>query len=107
SALHTADLLPFNPSLENYQAIFREQPFARNIGNSLFVAVSTVALSLALAVSAGYALARVAFRGRGLLLALILAVSMFPQVAVLSGLFEVIRALGLYNNPLSLTFSYL
>jgi trehalose/maltose transport system permease protein len=107
SALHTADLLPFNPSLENYQAIFREQPFARNILNSLFVAASTVALSLALAVTAGYALARVAFRGRGLLLALILAVSMFPQVAVLSGLFEVIRALGLYNNPLSLTFSYL
>jgi trehalose/maltose transport system permease protein len=49
----------------------------------------------------------VAFRGRGLLLGTILAVSMFPQVAVLSGMFELIRTLGLYNNLLGLVFAYL
>jgi trehalose/maltose transport system permease protein len=49
----------------------------------------------------------VAFRGRGLLLGTILAVSMFPQVAVLSGMFELIRSLGLYNNLLGLVFAYL
>ncbi|MEO1277130.1 MAG: carbohydrate ABC transporter permease, partial [Pseudomonadota bacterium] len=49
-------------------------------------------------VTAAFALARVHFRGRGLLLVTILSVSMFPQVAVLSGMFELIRSLGLYNS---------
>jgi len=56
--------------------------------------------------TAAYALGRVQFRGRGAVLMIVLGVSMFPQVAVLSGLFEVIRALNLYNDPLSLIFSY-
>ncbi|QYU70951.1 carbohydrate ABC transporter permease [Leptolyngbya sp. 15MV] len=87
--------------------LFRNQPFARNILNSVFVAGSVVAVSLALAAGAAYALGRIAFRGRGAILALILAVSMFPQVAVLSGMFELIRWLGLYNNLLGLTLSYM
>ena len=66
-----------------------------------------VALSLLVAPLAAYALARLRFRGRGALLAAILAVSMFPQVAILSGMFELIRALGLYNRLPSLTLSYL
>ena len=106
-ALFDVALLPLHPSLDNYVAIFREQPFARNILNSFAVALSTVAIALALALTAAYALGRVAFRGRSLLLVVVLGVSMFPQVAVLSGLFELIRALGLYNNLLALTFSYL
>jgi trehalose/maltose transport system permease protein len=107
AALFDVALLPADPSLENYRAMFREQPFARNIANSVLVAVATVAISLTLALTAAYGLGRVAFRGRALLLVIILGVSMFPQVAVLSGLFELIRALGLYNNPLALVFSYL
>jgi len=66
-----------------------------------------VAVSLFLGATAAFALGRVSFRGRGFLLATILAVSMFPQVAVLSGLFELIRWLGLYNSLGSLIFSYL
>jgi trehalose/maltose transport system permease protein len=106
-ALSDASLIPLQPSLDNYMAMFREQPFARNILNSFAVALSTVAISLALALTAAYALGRVTFHGRIFLLVVLLGVSMFPQVAVLSGLFELIRALGLYNNLLALTFSYL
>lgn len=84
--------------LTNYAAVFTEQPFARNIFNSVFVAVVVVALSLGLGVTAAFALGRVNFRGRGALLLTILSVSMFPQVAVLSGMFELIRALGIYNS---------
>ena len=87
--------------------MFREQPFARNILNSLFVAISTVALSLGLAVLASYALGRIQFRGRMLLLLTILGVSMFPQIAVLSGMFELVTWLGIYNNLLALTLSYM
>ncbi len=107
SDLFDVALLPLHPSFDNYVAMFREQPFAYNILNSFLVAISTVAVSLSLALTAAYTLGRVAFVGRSFLLIVVLGVSMFPQVAVLSGLFELIRALGLYNNLLALTFSYL
>ena len=107
SALYQARALPAHPEWTNYLAVFREQPFARNILNSVLVAGSVVALSLLLAIAASWALGRVEFRGRSALLWTVLGVSMFPQVAVLSGMFELVRALGLYNHLLSLTLSYL
>ena len=99
--------LPADWSLANYAGIFVEQPFGRNVVNSILAAASVVAIALGAGVAAAYALARVRFRGRGPLLATILAVSMFPQVAVLSGMFELIRALGLYNRLGALTLAYM
>jgi trehalose/maltose transport system permease protein len=107
SALYEVEALPRDPAWHNYTAIFAEQPFARNILNSLVVAVSVVAISLGLAVSASWALARVRFRGRSTLLLVVLSVSMFPQVAVLSGMFELVSALGLYNRLSALVLSYM
>jgi trehalose/maltose transport system permease protein len=107
SELFNVDFWPPQPAWGNYVAVFQEQPFGRNILNSVFVAVSTVILSLALAVAAAYALGRIQFRGRTTLLIVVLGVSMFPQIAVLSGMFELIRSLGLYNNLLALTLSYM
>ncbi|MFP9138424.1 carbohydrate ABC transporter permease [Devosia sp. XGJD_8] len=97
---------PVSFSLENYTAVFSQGSFPRNLLNSVFVASVTVILALFLAVTAAFALSRVRFRGRGFLLMVILAVSMFPQIAVLAGLFEVIRFLGIYNTPWALIFSY-
>jgi trehalose/maltose transport system permease protein len=107
SMLFQVRYLPVGGSVDNYLAVFREQPFATNIVNSVLVAVAVVALSLLLGLTAAYALARIHFRGRRLLLLTILGVSMFPQVAVLSGLFELIRMLGLYNNLLGLIYAYM
>lgn len=107
TALFTVDYLPHQLEWNNYLAVFSEQPFTRNILNSVVVASAVVGLSLLLGVTAAYAMARIHFRGRSLLLITILAVSMFPQVAVLSGLFELIRGMGLYNNPLGLIYSYM
>ncbi|MBB4065796.1 carbohydrate ABC transporter permease [Gellertiella hungarica] len=97
---------PTSFDLSNYRTVLTGRTFPQNVLNSLFVATATVCLSLLLAVTASYALARVRFRGRGLLLITILAVSMFPQIAVLAGLFELIRFLGLFNTPFALIFSY-
>lgn len=105
--LFSADMWGFRPVLDNYAAIFRQQSFGRAILNSLVVATLTVALALGLAVAAAYPLARQQFRGKRTLLLTFLAVSMFPQVAVLSGLFTLIRQLGLYNNLLGLVFAYM
>lgn len=97
---------PTSLSLANYQSVFTQGQFLRNLLNSVFVAAVTVIGALFLAVTASFALSRVRFRGRNLLLLTILAVSMFPQIAVLAGLFEIIRALGIYNTPWALIFSY-
>ena len=104
SSLKTGDglfdpsLVPAAPTLENYRHLFSEQQFGRNLLNSVLVSGSVVALSLVLSLMAAWSLGRVNFRGRTLLLMCILAASMFPQVAVLSGMFELVRALGLYDS---------
>jgi trehalose/maltose transport system permease protein len=107
TALFTVDFWPSSFSLHNYASVLAKGGFLRSLGNSLLVATVVVVLSLLLAVSAAYALARVRFRGRGLLLLTILSVSMFPQIAVLAGLFELIRFLGIFSTPLALIFSYM
>ena len=107
NALFGTTLWPEAPSWHNYRQLFEgRQPFGRHLLNSALVASLTVALSLALALTAAYALGRLRFRGRGALLLAILAVSMFPQVAVLSGMFELMRALGLYNRAIGLVLPY-
>lgn len=93
-------------SWANYEAVLGGRNFVRSIWNSVFIATTTVVFALFLAVTASYALARVRFRGRGLLLMMILAVSMFPQIAVLAGLFELVRFLGIFNTPWAMIMSY-
>ena len=100
-------LVPPQIQFDNYRAVLSQGAFLRDLLNSVVVAVVVVAVSLGVGVTAAYALGRVAFRGRKLLLLSVLGVSMFPQVAVLSGLFELIRALGLYNSLPGLMLAYL
>ena len=107
TALFEPTLWPSGATLDNYRALFRDQPFGHNLLNSALVAGGTVLLSLALSLLAAWSLGRVSFRGRGLLLATILAVSMFPQVAVLSGMYELVNALGLYDHLGALWISHL
>lgn len=90
----------------NYVAVLSQPAFLAAIRNSLIVAVSVVIIALLLGLTAAWALGRVRFRGRTTVMMLVLGVSMFPQVAVLSGLFEVIRTLDLYNSPGGLILSY-
>ena len=97
---------PTSFSLENYVGVLTQGSFVRNLANSLFVSSAVVLLALFLAVTAAYALSRVKFRGRGLLLMTILSVSMFPQIAVLAGLFELVRFFGLFNTVWALIFAY-
>ncbi|WP_371171179.1 carbohydrate ABC transporter permease [Aliiroseovarius sp. 2305UL8-7] len=106
TAIFCPNLLPETFSLGNYESVLSKRSFLRSVGNSVLIASTTVGFALLLAVTASYALARVRFRGRGLLLMTILGVSMFPQIAVLSGLYELVNILGLYNRPWSLILSY-
>ena len=107
TALFEVDYWPKVISLANYISVLTTGNFPRNFLNSVIVSTAVVAISLLLAITAAFALARVRFRGRSLLLLTILSVSMFPQIAVLAGLFEMIRGMGIYNSLLSLVFSYM
>lgn len=106
TALFRVNYLPEHFDLANYVKVLSSQNFSVSILNSVFIATTTVLFALFLAVTASYALARVQFRGRATLLLTILAVSMFPQIAVLAGLFELVRFMGIFNTPWAMILSY-
>jgi ABC-type glycerol-3-phosphate transport system permease component len=92
---------------DHYRALFAERAFWVPIRNSLIVAVATTVLALALGAPCAYALARWRFRGRAAVLALILAMSMFPQISVVPSLFLLLRAIGLIDSYPGLVLPYL
>ncbi len=87
--------LDFKATLQNYSAVFQNEKFIRGLVNSVIVAVSTTVLALSIGSFAAFALGKLRFRGRTPSLYLVLSMTMFPQVAVLTGLYAVIRAVGL------------
>ncbi len=97
---------PEQVTLANFRAVFQNQAFLRGLLNSVIVAGSTTALSLLVGAFAGFALGKLRFRGRGASMYLILAMTMFPQIAVLSGLYAVIRVLDMPAIP-SMILSYM
>ncbi|ULJ75310.1 MULTISPECIES: carbohydrate ABC transporter permease [Rhizobium] len=107
TALFEVNYWPRSISFGNYTSVMNQGGFVRSLGNSIMVALIVVAASLLLSITASFALARVNFRGRALLMLTILSVSMFPQIAVLAGLFELIRWIGIFNTPFALIFSYM
>jgi trehalose/maltose transport system permease protein len=107
TALFDTSLMPKQPTIRNYVQLFEgRQPFGRHLLNSIMVSTVTVAIALLMAITASYALGRIQFKGKAALLLAILAVSMFPQVAVLSGMFELMQAMGLYNRAIGLVVPY-
>lgn len=107
SAIFEVDYLPTSFSINNYLSVFQAGHFGKNIVNSAIVSFSVVFFSMMLGIFASYALARLHFKGRTTVLLLILSASMFPQVAVLSGMFEIIAWLNLFNSLWSLILSYM
>lgn len=102
-----ATLWPQNITFQNFQAVFQNDKFLRGLLNSTVVAICVVALALVIGSFAAYALGRIPFRGKRLTLYLILSMTLFPQIAVLPGLFVVVNQLGMYGSITSLIFSYL
>ncbi|MCX7783623.1 MAG: carbohydrate ABC transporter permease [Meiothermus sp.] len=101
------DYFPPNPRWQNYAEIFQVQPFGRFLFNSAIVAGATTLLSLLIGSFAAYALGRFPFRGRSIVYYSTLAVTMFPQISLLGGMFILLRTLGLYNNWLGLVLAYM
>ncbi len=104
--LFLTNYLPTTFEWKNYVNALVDNGVGRSLLNSVLVATVTVGGCLLVSITASFALARIRFRGKQGLLFTILCVSMFPQVAVLSGMFELVRFLGLYDSLGSLILSY-
>jgi ABC-type glycerol-3-phosphate transport system permease component len=99
--------LPQELVLEHYRALFNARDFWTPIRNSIIVAGATTVLSVTLGTACAYALARLHFRGKALALAFVLAVSMFPQVSIVSPLYLLLREFRLLDTYPGLVLPYL
>jgi ABC-type glycerol-3-phosphate transport system permease component len=100
-------LVPQGLALEHYRALFTERDFWLPIRNSLVVASTTTAFCVIVGSLCAYALARLQFRWKGPILGFILAVTMFPQISIVSPLYLLLRELGLINTYPGLILPYL
>jgi multiple sugar transport system permease protein len=94
-------------STENYDSIFSEDTFNAALVNSIGIAGIATLISIVLAAMAAYALARLDFAGKAVILSGALAVAMFPPVSIVGSLFDMWRAVGLYDTWLGLIIPYM
>jgi multiple sugar transport system permease protein len=102
-----ARFLPQQPTWENYRAVFATNLFTAALRNSIAVALLATLLAVSVASVAAYAVARLDFPGRRLLLVVALGIAMFPQAALISPLFDLWRGAGLYDTWPGLVIPYL
>ena len=100
-------LLPATVSLENYRSIFTSGEFLRPLINSIGISLITTVIAVVIAAFAAYAIARLDFPGKSLLLTGALAIAMFPPVSIIGPLFNIWRATGLYDTWPGLILPYL
>ncbi|WP_149831141.1 carbohydrate ABC transporter permease [Streptomyces tailanensis] len=99
SDIFDTSLLPTSVSFENYRAVFSpSQGFGRALLNSLIVSGTTTVLALLLATFTAYAMARLQFRFKRLILTLIIATSMFPVVSIVVPLLKLFTDIGWINT---------
>jgi multiple sugar transport system permease protein len=100
--LASSDLIPPSPSLDNYEAIFNNADFTRALLNSAIVSILTTILALTIGSFCAYALARLKFKGKFWLLALILSITTFPAIAIAAPIFKLWTDIGLFNAEFGL-----
>jgi multiple sugar transport system permease protein len=94
-------------TLDNYDAAFSEDIFNAALVNSIGIAAIATLISIVLAAMAAYALARLDFAGKALILSGALAVAMFPPISIVGSLFDIWRAIGLFDTWLGLIIPYM
>ena len=91
----------------NYDTVFSDSLFTSALRNSIGIAVIATALAVVVAMFAAYAIARLDFPGKKVLLSMALGIAMFPQAALVGPLFNMWRNLGIYDTWIGLIIPYL
>jgi multiple sugar transport system permease protein len=98
---------PKNPTFDNFTAIWEDPQFPAALRNSLGIALISTLLAVLLATFAAYAIVRLDFPGKTLILSGALAIAMFPPVAIIGPLFNMWRSLGLFDTWAGLIIPYM
>jgi multiple sugar transport system permease protein len=104
--INNKKFLPSHWSLDNYRTVFDTNLFTSALRNSIGISLIATTVSVALATVAAYAIARLQFRGKRLVLSAALAIAIFPTVALVGSLFDMRRSLGIYDTWIGLIIPY-
>jgi multiple sugar transport system permease protein len=107
SDLAQSDLFPPSPTLDNYDSIFKNGDFTSALRNSVIVTSITTILALIVGSFAAYALARLRFPHKFLILGVILSISTFPPIAIAAPIFKLWTEIGFYDTYIGLILPYL
>jgi multiple sugar transport system permease protein len=107
STVKDGKLIPSAVTFENYRAIFRANLFTSALINSIGIGLITTAIAVVIGAMAAYAVARLAFPGKRLLIGAALLIAMFPQISLVTPIFNIERKLGLFNTWPGLIIPYI
>ncbi|HZD67567.1 MAG TPA: carbohydrate ABC transporter permease [Actinomycetes bacterium] len=107
ATISNATFFPRKWTLENYRGIFATSLFTRALINSIGIALIATLLAVVIGSMAAYAIARLRFPGKTLLVAATLLIAMFPPISLVSPLFNLWRQVGLFDTWLGLIIPYL
>ena len=107
SGINNEKFLPDTWTLDNYRTVFDTPLFTSALRNSIVISLIATLLSVMIATVAAYAIARLEFPGKKLILSLALAIAMFPAVSLVGPLFDIWRSIGLYDTWLGLIIPYM
>jgi multiple sugar transport system permease protein len=99
--------IPSSFTLDNYDSVFSADTFNAALVNSIGIAAIATLVSIVLAAMAAYATSRLEFTGKALILSGALAVAMFPAISIVGSLFDMWRALGLFDTWVGLIIPYM
>ena len=107
STLNDGKYLPTDPTDKSYSAIFNNDDFIRALINSIGICIIATLVAIVLGTMAAYAIARLDFPGKRAILAMALLISMFPQIALVTPLFKIETAVGLFDTWPGLIIPYI
>jgi multiple sugar transport system permease protein len=107
ASITDGSFIPHHSTLNNYKDIFNAGIFTSALRNSIGIGLIATALAVVLASAAAYAIARLDFPGKQLILAVSLAVAMFPQISLVGPLYNLWRQVGLYDTWPGLIIPYM
>jgi len=99
--------LPKSTTFDNYTTVLKDSDFLRALRNSFGIAVIATALAVIFATLCAYAIARLDFKGKRVVLSIALAIAMFPVVSLVGPLFNLWRSLHLFNTWPGLIIPYM
>jgi multiple sugar transport system permease protein len=99
-------ILPTALTASHYAAVLREPALARSLVNSAAVAAGATALAIVLGAFCAFAVARLPIMGKTVILGLVLSITMFPPIAVISPLYLLVRAMGLRDTLVALILTH-